>query len=93
MIPWFFVAFVILLVVLVWLVRRRAEEAFADLGARASAAGLPDPKVLFGKARELVARYDNPAFWEHMETVIGKDPGELARMYQAASAAETAASQ
>jgi hypothetical protein len=75
MIPWFFVAFVLLLVTLVWLVRRRAE---AFVGG-ATAAESPDPKEVLQKVRGILARYNDPALWEHLESVVGKDIGQLAR--------------
>jgi hypothetical protein len=73
MIPWFFVAFVLLLVALVWLVRRRAE-AFVGTAAES-----PDPKQVLQKVRGILARYNDPALWEHLESVVGKDIGQLAR--------------
>jgi hypothetical protein len=76
MIPWFFIAFVLLLVALVWLVRRRAETF---VGTAAAAEAEPDPKQLLQKVRGILARYNDPALWEHLESVIGKDIGELAR--------------
>ncbi len=72
MIPWFFIAFVVLLVALVWLVRRRAETFVG-------AAEEPDPKEVLRKVRGLLARYNDPALWEHLESVVGKDLGQLAR--------------
>lgn len=75
MIPWFFVAFVLLLVALVWLVRRRAE---AFVGSEEEA-GKPDPKEVLQKVRGILSRYNDPALWEHLESVVGKDIGELAR--------------
>jgi hypothetical protein len=74
MIPWFFVAFVILLVALVWLVRRRAETF---VGAASAAA--VDPKEMIQKVRGILAHYNDPALWEHLESVVGKNIGDLAR--------------
>jgi hypothetical protein len=82
MIPWFFAAFVILLVALTWLVRRRAE-AFVDSGETPT-----DPKAILQKVRGLLARYNDPALWEHLETVAGRDIGELARVAAAENAAK-----
>jgi len=64
-----------------WLVRRRAE-GFVDAPA--------DPKAIIQKVRGLLERYNDPALWEHLETVAGRDIGELAR---ATAEAETAAKQ
>jgi hypothetical protein len=75
MIPWFFVAFVLLLVALVWLVRRRAEAFVGEAAAEES----PDPKQVLQKVRGILSRYNDPALWEHLESVVGKDIGQLAR--------------
>ena len=79
MIPWFFAAFVILLVALMWLVRRRAE-GFVDAPA--------NPKAIIQKVRGLLERYNDPALWEHLETVAGRDIGELARIAASENAAK-----
>ena len=73
MIPWFFTAFVILLVTLIWLVRQRAETFVG------TSADQPNPKEIIQKVRGLLERYNDPALWEHLETVVGKDLGDLAR--------------
>jgi hypothetical protein len=83
MIPWFFAAFVLLLVALLWLVRRRAE-AFVDSAPAA------DPKEILQRVRGMLARYNDPALWEHLESVAGRDIGQLAR---ATAEAETAVKQ
>lgn len=83
MTPWIFGAFVLLLVALVWLVRRRAE-AFVD----AATAQPADPKEILQKVRGMLARYNDPALWEHLETVAGRDIGELARVASAENAAK-----
>lgn len=73
MFPWWgFAALVLLLVTLVWLVRRRAE---AFVGSDQPA----DPKEIIQKVRGLLERYNDPALWAHLETVVGKDLGDLAR--------------
>jgi hypothetical protein len=72
MISWIFGMFVILLVVLIWLVRRRAE-AFEDKASPV------EPKEILQKVRGILSRYNDPALWEHLDSIIGKDVGELAR--------------
>jgi hypothetical protein len=42
--------------------------------------GMPTPPELFKKARELMAKYDQPDLWIHAARVMDKDPGQLARM-------------
>jgi hypothetical protein len=42
--------------------------------------GMPTPPELFQKARELMAKYDQPDLWIHAARVMDKDPGQLARM-------------
>lgn len=74
MIPWFFAGFVLLLVALIWLVRRRAE-AFVGSPAAAEA----DPKEVLQKVRGILSRYNDPKLWEHLESVVGRDIGDLAR--------------
>ena len=71
---WFFVAFVILLVALIWLVRRRAESFVGSMAAPTA-----DPKEILQKVRTILTRYNDPALWEHLESVVGKDIGDLAR--------------
>jgi hypothetical protein len=126
MTPWIFAAFVLLLVALVWLVRRRivvqgnsfwpivptctirrSREAtstvspvgtyFPDLShiGRAEAfvdAQTADPKEILQKVRGILSRYNDPTLWEHLETVAGRDIGQLARA-TAEAKAETAAKQ
>ena len=70
--PWLFVAFVLSLLLLAWMTRVRAET-FADM---------PDPHVLFKRARTLLDTYDRPEIWNDMIQMMDKDPGELARIYQ-----------
>ena len=74
MIPWFFAGFVLLLVTLVWLVRRRAE---AFVGSPEEAAA--DPKEILQKVRGILTRYNDPKLWDHLESVVGRDIGDLAR--------------
>ena len=42
--------------------------------------GMPTPPELFQRARDLMAKYDNPDLWIHAARVMDKDPGQLARM-------------
>jgi hypothetical protein len=42
--------------------------------------GMPTPPELFKKARELMAKYDQPDLWIHAARVMDKDPSQLARM-------------
>ena len=54
-------------------------KAVADAQA-VSLEGMPTPPELFKKARELMAKYDQPDLWIHAARVMDKDPGQLARM-------------
>jgi hypothetical protein len=92
----FYVIFAVLVLVLLLLTRARdaaTAEHFADMDkSMADAAkmiaempqisleGMPTPPELFQKARELMAKYDQPDLWIHAARVMDKDPGQLARM-------------
>lgn len=89
----FYVIFAVLVLVLLLLTRARdsaAAEHFEDMAAKAaklmaevpqiSLEGMPTPPELFQKARELMAKYDQPDLWIHAARVMDKDPGQLARM-------------
>jgi hypothetical protein len=56
-----------------------AAKKLADAPAM-SLEGIPTPPELFKKARELMAKYDQPDLWIHAARVMDKDPGQLARM-------------
>ena len=56
-----------------------ATKAITDAQA-VSLEGMPTPPELFKKARELMAKYDQPDLWIHAARVMDKDPGQLARM-------------
>lgn len=89
----FYVVFIVLVLVLLLLTRARdaaATEHFEDMTAKAarliaevpqmSLEGMPTPPELFKKARELMAKYDQPDLWIHAARVMDKDPGQLARL-------------
>jgi hypothetical protein len=91
----FYVIFAVLVLVLLLLTRARdaAVERFEDLDADMAKAakaiadmsevnleGMPTPPEMFKKARELMAKYDQPDLWIHAARVMDKDPGQLARM-------------
>lgn len=57
----------------------KAAEAIAE-AQTVSLDGMPTPPELFKKARELMAKYDQPDLWIHAARVMDKDPGQLARM-------------
>ena len=73
-------------------VERFADMASMDISSVTEAAkklaeapamsleGMPTPPELFKKARELMAKYDQPDLWIHAARVMDKDPGQLARM-------------
>lgn len=56
-----------------------AAKAITDAQS-VSLEGMPTPPELFKKARELMAKYDQPDLWIHAARVMDKDPGQLARM-------------
>ena len=56
-----------------------AAKAITDAQS-VSLEGMPTPPELFKKARELLAKYDQPDLWIHAARVMDKDPGQLARM-------------
>jgi hypothetical protein len=92
----FYVLFAVLVLVLLLLTRVRdaaVQEQFADMDAsmaqaakmiaempQVSMEGMPTPPELFKKARELMAKYDQPDLWIHAARVMDKDPGQLARL-------------
>lgn len=57
----------------------KAADAIAE-AQTVSLEGMPTPPELFKKARELMAKYDQPDLWIHAARVMDKDPGQLARM-------------
>ncbi|NDB86122.1 MAG: hypothetical protein EB127_25985 [Alphaproteobacteria bacterium] len=65
------------MVALIWLVRRRAE-AFVD-AAVSPKETTADPKEVLQKVRGILSRYNDPKLWEHLESVVGRDIGDLAR--------------
>ena len=83
-----FAVFVILTVLLAWLASTR-QEHFTDMADVQQLIGsvdisrLPEPQVLFRRARELLDRYDRPEFWNHATQIMNKDPAELARLHLA----------
>jgi hypothetical protein len=90
-----FAVFVALTVLLAWLSQTRQAlitERFADMVAVQQLIGsvdlatLPEPQVMFRRARELLDRYDRPEFWNHAAQIMDKDPAELARLHLLASA-------
>lgn len=42
---------------------------------------LPEPHLVFAKARDLLNKYDKPDIWLHAAQMMDKDPGQLARMH------------
>jgi hypothetical protein len=57
----------------------KVADAIAE-AQTVSLEGMPTPPELFKKARELMAKYDQPDLWIHAARVMDKDPGQLARM-------------
>lgn len=57
----------------------KAAKLIAEV-PQMSLEGMPTPPELFQKARELMAKYDQPDLWIHAARVMDKDPGQLARM-------------
>lgn len=85
----FYVVFAVLVLVLLQLthVRNRRVEAFVAVAAapepepkQMSLEGMPTPPELFKRARDLLAKYDQPDLWVHAARVMDKDPGQLARL-------------
>ena len=89
-----FAIFSALTVLLAWLAQTRQvliTERFADMAAvqqligSVDLAALPEPQVMFRRARELLDRYDRPEFWNHAAQIMNKDPAELARLHLASA--------
>lgn len=82
----FYVVFAVLVLVLLQLthVRNSRVEAFAAASVaeppQMSLEGMPTPPELFKRARDLLAKYDQPDLWIHAARVMDKDPGQLARL-------------
>ena len=92
-----FAVFSALTVLLAWLTQTRQAlltERFADMAAvqqligSVDLAALPEPQMMFRRARELLDRYDRPEFWNHAAQIMDKDPAELARIYLAQAHAQ-----
>jgi hypothetical protein len=79
----FYVVFAVLVLVLLLLTRvrdNRVEFFVAEGPPQMSLEGMPTPPELFKRARDLLAKYDQPDLWIHAARVMDKDPGQLARM-------------
>jgi hypothetical protein len=89
-----FTALVLVLMLLTQARDQAIREAFMDIDISAvteaaeklaetpslSMEGMPTPPELFQRARDLMAKYDQPELWIHAANVMDKDPGQLARM-------------